>query len=1348
MKFSSMILQKFKIALVFIILNIVCFSFVEGQSPCDLPTNVGKKEISDHNILISWKINTPVDYYEIRWRRYDQQYDDQHIVSNITNTEVELSDLQPATKYFYSLKAVCSSGESNWSAEYNFTTELNNPSSCSLNLPIKDYDGIHDIIGKTYFKINQYNFGDRKLGVDLFIQNIKLIISHSWTSDLELNITSPGGKKINLISNLKSVDTDGLGNPNDETCTQTLNLSDEACKSIEAEINSFTGDFLPVEHLSNLYDGNSPVGDWELEIIDQYIENSGLLKYFEIEFAPILCPIPQNISITPVNDTEAQVDWKLDTNVENINLFITNQYGTSLLTTPNEGSILLTNLNSSSLTSVSMQSKCANNISTVTCPILFQTLCNVPSLREQFDDQVICNDPCYEDCLNSNLWYNNASGKNLWIVHEGKTITENTGPDSDVYGFGKYIYIESSQNGCYGNDTVAVLQSQCLKLENTSGCDMSFYYNMYGIDIDKLILEITTDGGNTWTELFRRQGNQDRGWKRMKLDLTAYEGKICNLRFVGSIKKDKNFGDIGLDDIIMYNAVKADNSLISYYADIDKDGYGRDSIPIIYCSDSFIPFVKNNLDCNDNDPAINPEATEIKCNLIDENCNGMNDDVDIPIVVNDVIKVNETCNGKGEGSIALVISGGYPPYIFNWSNGVTDSLLTNLHKGIYWCTITDQSGCGLVTPKYSLDYNSSINFAINALMRPTCGNKNDGAIDISVNANEEIYKYLWNTGDTIQDLSGLNAGKYNVTITDTFHCIFVSDTIDLYANTAFNIATLHLVNPSCEGFKNGSIEIKPFGGTPPFTYLWNNSNTTETMLNLTEGNYFCTVTDGQNCVEVFGPVVLKDPKQLKVNFNYLDNVTCIGQENGNIELSVSGGTFPYSYLWTKESDGDFVSLDDDIYNLSAGYYDLRVTDDNGCQIFIDSVEIKTLDSLSIALNQLNPSKCSNSTEGYISIIPTGGYRNYHFYWSTGIQQQDFIDSLTAGLYSVTVTDDLGCKSVLNNIDVKNLNIPLNVTISQIDTIRCFGDKSAGILAIVDSKNPPFDFNWNSGIKKLSNEPNDTIDGLGNGDYNVTVTDNSGCVGTSIYLNLSQPSALNLKSAIVKQIDCFGDSNGSIDLSPEGGVPPYKYNWNVDSIYTKKLSKLDIGKYYATITDQNGCSVTTDTIMIVQPDSMKVEIISIAAHAGQNDGSAILLISGGIWPYEIKWDNNANNQTGDEATNLKSGWYNVTISDYNYCSLLLQVYINEITVSTEEHQQDEIIVYPNPASKNVYVLMQKPNKNIEIELFDLNSVKQNIETQTFNENKIKLDLSYIQSGFYFLRIKSEDKYITKKLTIIK
>ncbi|MEY3443616.1 MAG: hypothetical protein RLZZ519_1897 [Bacteroidota bacterium] len=289
---------------------------------------------------------------------------------------------------------------------------------------------------------------------------------------------------------------------------------------------------------------------------------------------------------------------------------------------------------------------------------------------------------------------------------------------------------------------------------------------------------------------------------------------------------------------------------------------------------------------------------------------------------------NVLCPGGGSGALDLSVTGGSSGYSYLWSSGDTTQDLSNITAGQYAVTVTDLNGCesqnnfAVTEPSPFLD--SSL------VSDPTCINGNDGMIDFSLTGGSGGYSYLWTTGDTTEDVGGLSAGIYAVIVTDTLGCSY-QDSFTL-VNPASMLTNSTIGTPSCFSYGNGFIDLTPSGGTPVYTYLWSTGATSQNLPSATAGSYTVTVTDANGC-EVVDSFLVTEPTAV-VSSGIVTNST--GSNNGGVDLTVTGGTPPYTYLWSNSSSAQ------DLSGVAGNAnYTVLITDANGCQItdtfFVDEV---------------------------------------------------------------------------------------------------------------------------------------------------------------------------------------------------------------------------------------------------------------------------------------------------------------------------------------------------------------------------------------------------------------------------
>ncbi|MBK9462981.1 MAG: SprB repeat-containing protein [Sphingobacteriales bacterium] len=404
--------------------------------------------------------------------------------------------------------------------------------------------------------------------------------------------------------------------------------------------------------------------------------------------------------------------------------------------------------------------------------------------------------------------------------------------------------------------------------------------------------------------------------------------------------------------------------------------------------------------------------------------NGCSSTAQINVLINSslttsVVTTPISCNGGNNGTATANITGGTSPYTYAWSNGGTTSLINNLIADTYTVTVTDTNGCsGIGIGTVSEPILLSASLVIDN--ETDCFGGTDGAATITANGGTAPYSYLWSNNTTTNVLNNVVAGTYLATITDANGC---TQTLSATLNEPTEIiVTLDNNTPvGCNGANNGSLVISVSGGTPGYTYLWSNGSTTEDVSGLSAGNYVVTVTDANGCTSTIGSTV-SSPSSLGVTAT-LTQVLCNGGNNGSIDASVTGGTSPYTYLW---SNG---STTEDINGLTAGNYGVTVTDANGCNI-TDTYLITEPSAVAITVDSSTPTTCNGTPTGSIAISVTGGTPGYNYLWSDGSTTED-ISGLSAGNYVVTVTDANGCTSTVGATVSSPSSLAVTATLTQV-----------------------------------------------------------------------------------------------------------------------------------------------------------------------------------------------------------------------------------------------------------------------------------------------------------------------------
>ncbi|MFK7981111.1 MAG: PKD domain-containing protein, partial [Saprospiraceae bacterium] len=593
-----------------------------------------------------------------------------------------------------------------------------------------------------------------------------------------------------------------------------------------------------------------------------------------------------------------------------------------------------------------------------------------------------------------------------------------------------------------------------------------------------------------------------------------------------------------------------------------------------------------------------------------------------------------TCEVASNGSIAISSTTDISTYTFNWSTGDSAQTINNLSNGAYTLTITDTLGCSA---------NDSINIGItpdlsitSTVTNATCNGVNDGAITINEGSDLSNVAINWNTGGRTQMLSGLSAGNYSVTLRDSFGCT-ASDSVEINIGMTFSaIATV--TNATCDGINDGIITLNDTTDTQGLSYVWSNGDSTQTINGLAAGAYSYTVTDTLGCIET-GMVTVGNTRNVPFNINRTD-VTCDGLDDGAITINEGEDITGLTFNW---NTGDTTQT---IRNIGVGSYSISVADSLGCSV-TSIINITTLNTLNVNLTKTNVS-CSGLTDGSITIDEGNDLTGFTISWNTGENSQS-LTNLSEGRYSAMVTDTLGCMTIDSIEITADSSLQIGLTGNNID---CVGENTGRITvsAIDLTSQEGLSFSWETG------DTTATISNLAIGNYEVTVTDNTGCFGTA-GATLEQGDTIKI-NFVVSDVACMDTvGSGAILAVATGGAGNFGYSWSTGD-NTTAIGNLLAGTYALTVTDSLGC-ILTDSVTLVDPPLLIVTASNVqdATCEGTQDGRATVSASGGTNPYAIQWSNGIIAPT---INNLNPGSYTVTVTDNAGCEIIDTATIGQVT----------------------------------------------------------------------------------------
>lgn len=706
--------------------------------------------------------------------------------------------------------------------------------------------------------------------------------------------------------------------------------------------------------------------------------------------------------------------------------------------------------------------------------------------------------------------------------------------------------------------------------------------------------------------------------------------------------------------------------------------------------------------------------------------------------------------GANDGSIMISPSGGTPGYTYLWSTNATTQMISGLVPGTYSVVVTDMNNC-TATENFTIN---SFNCSLSATVSTSpafCFGEDTGEATVVVLGGDSPYTYLWSTGETTATISGLFAGSYTVTVTDDSNC-----TVSVSGNVAEPtqlIATSNTTDVLCFGGSDGSAEVVATGGTAPYTYSWTNGGNTPNLTGLSAGTYIVSATDANGC-QVDLTIVINQPDELSVSLEVIHESGNGANDGAATVMTVTGGTPPYSYLWSNGAAGD------NVMNLAPGDYSVVVTDVNGCQL-TEPFTIQSFDCAGIIpdVDESNTYICPGTTSGSLTVNGfMGGTAPYLYGWSNGATTAT-IDNLTAGDYTLSGTDDLGCtfSATYTVVEEDTIAPTLNT-----QPVTVFLDASGnGTFDVSEINNMSFDDC--GGIDTVYVDmSNFTCADLGDNTVQVVVFDENGncadgpetvTVVDAIAPTIACPSNISTSSCAAINYDLpIVSDNCSMNLVPQlNGLPSgsifpvgastVEYSVADDSGNTSTCSfevvvmndlaiavapgvitcdgttLLDVditggtAPYTSTwfpggmdnpfvvtdtfaiqVIDAGGCTVSFESSYT--PPSilgMVVDSIQIAEQFGF-DGAAYISVTGGVAPYTYEWMNSNGDVVSmqEDLIDVTCDRYSVAITDANGCQFTMDLLIDCTSSVFNANLNEFISIYPNPTSGDFRIELDLPS----------------------------------------------------------
>ncbi|MBK9016200.1 MAG: gliding motility-associated C-terminal domain-containing protein [Saprospiraceae bacterium] len=634
------------------------------------------------------------------------------------------------------------------------------------------------------------------------------------------------------------------------------------------------------------------------------------------------------------------------------------------------------------------------------------------------------------------------------------------------------------------------------------------------------------------------------------------------------------------------------------------------------------------------------------------------------IIVVQLTPTNPTL-GQNNGSINTLVTGGVPPYTYSWTgpNGPipgNPQNPTSLAAGTYCVTVTDANlctrpKCAPVYAPMGQDPNNPSTF------KDACAGECNGEIDVHIIGGVPQYIYAWSTPGigNISDPTGLCPGTYTVTVTSpSIGLTFIQTFTIAQPSQAPNVGAAILEVPTASAACNGSITISPQGGSGSgYTYAWScTSQTGNPIFALCEGSCSVTITDDNGCTGTAGPYVLDYVPDVLDSPQVSASNACAAQSNGEIQLTIFGGTPPYNYQISGPPNQSFITSQNTytFSNLPGGSYTYTITDsgtgvDQQSKTGTVTIATTTLDLSVLEITHATGNQLGQL--GKVNIEPTGGTTPYTFVWNNGAISEDLFN-VPADCYELTLEDANGCIQDFDSIGVGLLTASFSAV--KPDCPQQLGSITATPLLSPSCAVPhlPYTYKWSDANGGTVSQ-NQTANNILPGTYTVTITDANNTSIVQTY-QLTSESSLSVSAEVTSDFNgydvrCFGLDNGAAIAVPSNGVSPYTYTWSNGAI-TQAVDNLAAdSNYTVTIKDAQGCEMTATVNLVGPPLLNSQATASNSGCSGGDTGQATVIVSGGVPDYAYSWSNGDKDPTADNLTPGEN--YAVTITDFNGCTMI-------------------------------------------------------------------------------------------------
>ncbi len=641
------------------------------------------------------------------------------------------------------------------------------------------------------------------------------------------------------------------------------------------------------------------------------------------------------------------------------------------------------------------------------------------------------------------------------------------------------------------------------------------------------------------------------------------------------------------------------------------------------------------------------------------------------ITLNAYVEQPISCSGGGKDAVLRAkITGGVPPYTYQWTGGLNGENPQNVGPGTYSVTVTDSKGkfrtAEVPVPDSRLKIKTRLKKPLSA------PGQSDATAEIDIESNASGLLIKWDNGETMAVATKLSSGTHTVTVTDPKGCsatatIAIADKI-----LPLEASISEKSGIKCAGDKSAALTVTVKGGKEPYKYNWSNPALKDQQPeNMQAGNYQLTVTDaaGTTATATFS---VKQPDALNMT-TQVQSPAGIGASDGKALAQAKGGTGVYLFRWDNGETAFGAT------KLAAGRHTVTVTDANGCTATATVDISENILPLTVTISEKNKIKCAGEKSSSIIVQVNGGKGPFKYNWSSQTLSGEQPSNVQAGHYQLTVTDATGASNIAN-IDIPE---PEPVSVSATPTAPAATGSANGKAQVQATGGAgSYTYKWDNG------ESTAAATKLPPGQRSVTVTDANGCPATATVNITENILPLSVSISENSKIKCAGEKSASLSAEVSGGKGPFRFNWSNPALSGEKPSNVSAGDYQLTVTDAAGAS-STAVISIAQPQSLALTAeVQSPASTGNNDGKATAKAAGGSGVFQYKWDNG---ETSAAAVKLPPGRHNVTATDANGCTATATVEISEniLPLATSISEKNKIKCAGEKSSLLVKVSGGKP-----------------------------------------------------------